>query len=143
MAELKTKQNENNVVEFLNSIGDEQRKLDCLVLIELFKEITNESPKMWGTSIVGFGSYHYKYDSGREGDSCLIGFSPRKQNLTIYITAGFKEYDDIMQELGKYKIGSSCLYVKRLSDINTAKLKELANSSIAFIKKKYGEKTDV
>ena len=103
MAELKTKQNDQNVFEFLNAIENEQRKSDCLTLVKLFQEITNEQPKMWGTSMVGFGSYHYKYDSRREGDSFLIGFSPRKQTLTIYITAGFEAYDAIMQELGKYK----------------------------------------
>lgn len=137
MVELKTKQNDQDVFEFLNAIEDEQRKSDCLTLVKLFQEITNEHPKMWGTSMVGFGSYHYKYDSGREGDSFLIGFSPRKQNLTIYITAGFEAYDPIMQELGKYKTGSSCLYAKKLSDIRTDKLKELAKASIAAIKKRY------
>ncbi|OJW67410.1 MAG: hypothetical protein BGO68_00075 [Candidatus Amoebophilus sp. 36-38] len=100
MTEPKTKQNNSNVVEFLNTVKDEQRKIDCLALLDLFTEVTNEPAKMWGTSIVGFGSYHYKYDSGREGDCPLTGFSPRKQNLTIYLTAGFKENDDIMQELG-------------------------------------------
>ncbi len=112
MAELKTKENEGNVLELLNSLENEQRKEDCKELMKLITEVTGESPKMWGTTIIGFGSYHYKYKSGREGDWFLTGFSPRKQNLTIYITAGFNEYDDIMKNFGKYKTGSSCLYVK-------------------------------
>lgn len=111
MAELKTKKNDNDIVEFLNGIDNEERRKDCFKLLELFEKWTDETPKMWGQSIVGFGSYHYKYDSGREGDWFLTGFSPRKQNLTIYITAGFKEYDQIMNELGKYKIGSSLVYM--------------------------------
>lgn len=137
MAELKTKQNEENVLDFLHSVENEQRREDCNALLKLFTEVTNEPPKMWGQSIVGFGSYHYKYDSGREGDWFLTGFSPRKQNLTIYITAGFENYDEIMNELGKYKTGSSCLYIKRLSDIDTDKLKTLIEKSVSYMKKRY------
>ncbi|MCW5911948.1 MAG: DUF1801 domain-containing protein [Cyclobacteriaceae bacterium] len=137
MAELKTKKNDNDIIKFLNEIDNEERKNDCFKLLELFEQLTNERPKMWGQSIVGFGSYHYKYDSGREGDWFLTGFSPRKANLTIYITAGFKEYDAIMKGLGKYKTGSSCLYVKKLSDIDTDKLKMLVEKSVACMKKRY------
>lgn len=137
MAELKTKMNDNDIVEFLNGIDNEDRKNDCFKLLKLIGQWTNEPPKMWGQSIVGFGSYHYKYDSGREGDWFLTGFSPRKHNLTIYITAGFKAYDEIMKELGKYKIGSSCLYMKRLSDIDTDKLKILIEKSVAYMKERY------
>lgn len=137
MAELKTKQTQADAVEFLSGLDDEQRKSDCLALLEIFKQVTNEPPKMWGSSIVGFGSYHYKYESGQQGDWPLTGFSPRKQNLTIYIMSGFKEHNHIMQELGKYKTGSSCLYIKRLSDINTNKLKDLIRDSVAFMKNKY------
>lgn len=137
MAELKTKKNDNDIVEFLNGIDNEERRKDCFKLLELFEKWTDETPKMWGQSIVGFGSYHYKYDSGREGDWFLTGFSPRKHNLTIYITAGFKEYDQIMNELGKYKIGSSCLYVKSLSEIDTDKLKKLVEKSVANMKERY------
>lgn len=137
MSELKTKQTQADVVEFLSGLDDEQRKSDCLALLEIFKQVTNEPPKMWGSSIVGFGSYHYKYESGQQGDWPLISFSPRKQNLTIYIMSGFKEHDHIMQELGKYKTGSSCLYIKRLSDINTNKLQDLIKDSVAFMKNKY------
>lgn len=137
MAELKTKMNEGDIVEFLNGVDDEERRKDCFKLLELFEHLTNEIPIMWGTSIVGFGSYHYKYESGREGDWFLTGFSPRKQNLTIYITAGFREYDDIMKNLGKYTTGSSCLYVKKLSDIDIDRLKTLVEKSVTYVKKRY------
>jgi len=138
MSELKTKQNEESVLDFLNSVEDEQRREDCRKLLKLFTEVTGETPKMWGKSIVGFGSYHYKYDSGREGDWFLTGFSPRKQNLTIYITAGFSEYGDIVENLGKFKTGSSCLYVKKLSDIDSNILKTIVKKSVADMKKRYG-----
>jgi hypothetical protein len=137
MADLKTKESDESVPDFLGSIENQQRKEDCTALLKLFSEVTRETPKMWGASIVGFGSYHYKYDSGREGDWFLTGFSPRKQNLTIYITAGFSEYDDIMLDLGKFKTGSSCLYVKKLSDIDIDKLKTLVEKSVAYMKKRY------
>lgn len=137
MAELKTKENDSDVVEFLNEIDNEGRKNDCFKLLELFAQWTSETPKMWGQSIVGFGNYHYKYESGREGDWFLTGFSPRKQNLTIYIMEGFGKYDEIMKELGKYKVGSSCLYVKKLSDIDLDKLKLLVEKSVADMKKRY------
>lgn len=137
MAELKTKMNDSDIIKFLNGVDDEERRKDCFKLLELFEQLTNEPPKMWGTSIVGYGSYHYKYDSGREGDWFLTGFSPRKQNLTIYITAGFTEYDAIMQNLGKFKTGSSCLYVKKLADIDLDKLKTLVKKSVAYMKKRY------
>jgi hypothetical protein len=126
---LKTQQNDTDVADFLNEITDEQRRDDCLTLVELFTEITGEKPKMWGQEIVGFGAYHYKGKSGHEGDWFITGFSPRKQNLTIYISAGFQKYDEIMQDLGKYKTGSSCLYVKKLSDIHPEKFRELVRRS--------------
>lgn len=140
MAVLKTQKNDHDVVEFLQGIENEQRKADCFALLDLFQQVTSEPPKMWGTSIVGFGSYHYKYDSGREGDWFLAGFSPRKQNLTIYIMAGFKEYEKIMENLGKYKTGSSCLYVNKLADIDQEVLKELMKASINYLKLKYEKK---
>ena len=100
------------------------------------KEVTGEEPCMWGNSIVGFGDYHYKYKSGREGDWFLIGFSPRKQYLTLYIMAGFDHYEDLLTKLGKYKTGKSCLYLKRLSDVNSEILKTLASESVKFVKKR-------
>lgn len=140
MAELKTKQNDSDINGFLNGIDNEERRNECFKLLELFEQWTSETPKMWGPSIIGYGSYHYQYDSGREGDWFLTGFSPRKQNLTIYITAGFSEYDDIMKDLGKYKTGSSCLYVKKMGDIDIDKLKVLVEKSVAYMKKRYTQK---
>jgi len=137
MAELKNRKNDNDVIEFLNRIDNEQRKQDCFKLLELFREITDETPKMWRSSIIGFGSYHYKYESGREGDWFLTGFSPRKSNLSIYITSGFKKNEAIMENLGTYKTGSSCLYIKKLSDIDLEKLKTLVEKSVKFMKEKY------
>ncbi len=135
MATLKTQQNDNDVAQFLSSVDNEQRRSDCFELLELFSQVTGETPKMWGGSIVGFGSYHYKYDSGREGDWFITGFSPRKQSLTIYVMTGFEKYDSIMQNLGKYKTGKSCLYVKRLTDIDRTKLKLLIEKSVSYMKK--------
>ena len=101
------------------------------------KQITKEEPIMWGPSIVGFGSYHYKYESGREGDMCITGFSPRKQNLTIYILPGFKRYSELMKKLGKHKTGSSCLYINKLEDVDLKVLKQLITESVKYMKKKY------
>lgn len=137
MAILKTQPNDQKVVAFLNSIENEARRSDCLTLLPLFEQWTKEKPQMWGPAIVGFGSYHYRYDSGREGDWFLTGFSPRKQNLTLYIMAGFSQYDTIMQTLGNYKTGSSCLYVKRLSDIDLHQLRQLVEGSVAYMKTRY------
>jgi hypothetical protein len=138
MAELKTKASNADVTAFLNSVEDENKRKDCFTLLQLMKRITKEEPKMWGPAMIGFGSYHYKYESGREGDWFVTGFSPRKQNLTIYIMAGFSQYDELMKKLGKYKTGSSCLYVKRLDDIDQSVLKKLIEESGKYISKKYG-----
>lgn len=137
MAELKTKKNTLSVEKFLNSVQDENRRSDCFAVLEIMKKITGDKPSMWGTGIVGFGSYHYKYESGREGDCLLTGFSPRKQNLTLYIMAGFKKYPELMKKLGNYKTGSSCLYIKKLSDIDINVLKLLIKESIVYLKEKY------
>jgi hypothetical protein len=138
MAELKTKPNDKDIVAFLNSIENEQRRSDCFAVLKLMSEITKEEPKMWGETIVGFGVYHYKYASGREGDWFLTGFSPRKQNLTIYIISGFNEYEELMNRLGKFKTGSSCLYINKLADIDLKVLTTLIKSSIKYLKSKYG-----
>ena len=133
--ELKTKETDASVEEFLNSVDDAERRKDSFRVIEIFKRITREEPKMWGPSIVGFGSRVLKYDSGREMDWMLTGFSPRKGNLTLYIMDGFEKYHDLMARLGKHKTGKSCLYVKRLSDIDQAVLEELITESLANIKR--------
>lgn len=139
MAELKTKLNDADVKEFLNSVSDEEKRADSFRVLELMSEISGEEPKMWGSSIVGFGTYHYKYASGREGDWMRIGFSPRKQNLTLYIMNGFDRYEDLLSKLGKYKTGKSCLYVKRLSEIDESVLRELISESVKHFEKKYGK----
>jgi hypothetical protein len=130
MAELKTKQNDQSVEAFLNSVTDEKKRQDSLTILNLMEEVTGAEPKMWGASIVGFGNYHYTYASGREGDWFLAGFSPRKQNLTLYIMAGFEQYDSLMNKLGKYKMGKSCLYIKKIEDIDLETLRELVRQSV-------------
>ena len=123
--ELKTKVNEASVEGFLNSVEEDSKRKDCFEILRLMEEVTREQPKMWGTSIVGFGSYHYKGAGGREGDWMLTGFSPRKQNLTLYLMGGFEQYGDLLQKLGKYKTSVGCLYIKKLGDVDKTVLKEL------------------
>ena len=130
MSELKTKKNKASVEGFLKSLENEKRREDSFVVLNLMKEATGEEPTMWGTSIVGFGSYHYKYASGREGDWMKVGFSPRKKNMTLYIMDGFGSYDSLLQKLGKYKTGKSCLYINKLEDVDQAILKELVKQSV-------------
>ena len=136
MAELKTKPNKTSIEKFLNSVKDEKKRTDSYKILGLMKKITKEKPVMWGPSIVGFGKYHYKYESGREGDFFITGFSPRKQNLTLYIMSGFKKYPELMKKLGKYKTGSSCLYINKLEDVDMKVLKELISESVKYIKNK-------
>jgi hypothetical protein len=131
MAEPKTKANEASVSAFLNAIKDEAQRKDAKAVAKIMKEATGDKPLMWGTSIVGFGSYHYKYASGREGDWPLIGFSPRSQALTLYIMDGFKSRGPLLKRLGKHKTGKSCLYIKRLSDVDMDVLRELVRASLA------------
>lgn len=134
-AELKTKVNAASVEDFLNSVTNEKKRADCYEIHRLMSEVTKEVPKMWGASIVGFGSYHYKGASGREGDWFLTGFSPRKQNLTLYITGGFDLYTDILQNLGKFKTSMGCLYINKLEDVDKKVLKELIVASVKTMKK--------
>lgn len=133
-AGLKTKVNDASVTGFLRSVEDEQKQTDSFEIARMMEQITKEKPKMWGTSIVGFGSYHYKGASGREGDWMLIGFSPRKQNITLYIMPGFERYPGLMKKLGKHSTGKSCLYIKRLSDVDIDVLKELMTESLKVMK---------
>ncbi len=129
MAELKTKLNDQDPVEFLNIISDPNKRQDCFTLLELMQDATGAEPIMWGDSIIGFGSYHYKYASGREGDWFLVGFSPRKQNLTLYIMSGFGQYDELMSALGKHRTGKSCLYIKKIADVNLDILRKIVKLS--------------
>lgn len=138
MADLKTKKNRASVQQFLASVDNEKRRKDARVVLKLMREVTGEKPAMWGSSIVGFGSYHYRYESGREGDWMLTGFSPRKQALTLYIMGGFDRHDDLMSRLGKYKTGKSCLYVKSLEDIDLEVLRGLVAESVAYMRRTYG-----
>ncbi|HOY46184.1 MAG TPA: DUF1801 domain-containing protein [Candidatus Dojkabacteria bacterium] len=139
MSTIKTIVNESNPLDFINSIENEQRRNDALHLLEIFKEVTGLEPKMWGTSIIGFGSYHYKSERSRqEGDWPLTGFSPRKQNLSIYIMTGFDDFKDILSKIGKFKNSVSCLYVNKLSDIDIEQLKKLIKQSVVAMKKRYG-----
>jgi hypothetical protein len=125
MSQNKTVPTGQSVEQFLNSIESEQKRKDSFTLLELMKEVTGLEPTMWGASIVGFGSYHYKYATGREGDSILIGFSPRKQNLTIYNMGGFEQHVELAEKLGKYTTGKGCLYIKTLGDVDISVLKGL------------------
>jgi len=136
-ANNKTVPTDLSVKDYLNAIEDPQRKQDCIVIQDIMKEITGLEPKMWGTSIVGYGSYHYKYESGREGDMLITGFSNRKQAITLYVMSGFKKHDELLSKLGPFKSGKSCLYIKRLSDINLEILKEIIHLDFAHMKKKY------
>ena len=135
MAELKTKQTGASVERFLASIKDEGRRKDCRALVSRMKKATKSEPKMWGKTIVGFGTYHYVYASGREGDWMMMGFSPRKQNLTLYIIPGLDPYANLLDKLGKFKAGKSCLYVKRLTDIDLKVLKQLIDRSVKALPK--------
>ena len=135
MAELKTKRNEGDVEAFLNSVADEKKRQDSFTILDFMKKVTGMEPEMWGDSIIGFGSYHYKYASGREGDWFLTGFSPRVQNLTLYIMAGFDNYDQLLGKLGKYSTGKSCLYIKRIEDVDMDVLKELVEQSVEHMKR--------
>jgi hypothetical protein len=132
--ELKTKVNETSVEGFLNSVSDENKRNDCIEIRKLMEEVTKEPPKMWGSSIVGFGSYHYKGSGGREGDWMLTGFSPRKQNLTLYLMGGFDKYTDLLLKLGKYKTSVGCLYIKKLEDVDKMVLKELIAENVKTMK---------
>jgi len=133
MAELKTQPNEKDVIAYLNSIENEKKRQDSLAIMALMQRVTGEKPVMWGNSIIGFGSYHYKYASGREGDWFLTGFAPRKQNLTLYVMSGFELYDELLEKLGKYKIGKSCLYINKLEDVDQDILRELVKQSAEHI----------
>jgi hypothetical protein len=135
MAELKTKLTRASVDTFLDKIEDEQVRADCRMLVDIMKKATKAEPKMWGTSIVGFGTYHYKYASGREGDWMLTAFSPRKTNITVYIMSGFDRYEELLAKLGKHACGKSCLYIKRLSDVHVPTLKTLVNESVKHLRR--------
>ncbi len=138
MATLKTRPTDASVDDFLAAVAHEKRRRDSLVVLDMMQRITRLDPVMWGANIVGFGKYHYKYESGREGDWFITGFSPRKQALTVYIMPGFDQYDDLMSRLGKYKTGVSCLYINKLEDIDLKVLEELTRHAFDRMRRKYG-----
>ena len=135
MAELKTKVNEASVTQFIESVADEVKRKDSYMLLEMLRKATKTEPKMWGTSIVGFDVYHYVGKSGREGDWLLAGFSPRKQNLTLYIMSGWEQHAGLLAKLGKYSLGKGCLYITRLESVNLLILQELINEAVEQSKK--------
>jgi hypothetical protein len=137
MTDLKTKPSDKNVMDFLNKVEKPTKRDDSFKILALMREVTKEEPIMWGDNIVGFGNYHYKYESGREGDWFQIGFSPRKQNLTLYIMSGFENYEGKLKRLGKFRTGKSCLYINKLKDIDLSVLKEIMADSVEYVKKMY------
>ena len=139
MAELKTKQNDAGVHEFINSFADtEQKRKDSFEILKLMKDITGYEPKMWGGSIIGFGQYHYKSErSLQEGDWPLVGFSPRKAAISLYVYSGCAGQDELLKDLGKFKMGKACIYIKKFSDINPEALKKLIKSTVDFLQTKY------
>lgn len=137
MAENKTKQTSASVTDFVKSIENPQMRADAKKVASMMRRATGKRAKMWGSSIVGYGTYHYKYDSGREGDFMLTGYSPRKQALSVYIMPGFSKFGPLMKKLGKYKTGKSCLYIKRLSDIDEQVLEKLIEGSVKQMRQKY------
>lgn len=137
MGTIKTTVNDASVEDFINKVSDEVKKKDSFALLKLFSKVTGEKPKMWGSSIIGFGQYHYKSDrSTQEGDWPLTGFSPRKQNLTLYIMPGFSDYTDLLKDLGKHKTSVGCLYINKLADVDIAILEKLISKSFKAMKQK-------
>ncbi len=135
--EPKTKPTDQSPEDFLNQLVDEQKKTDAYEVMKMMEKISGHPPKMWGPSIIGFGSYDYKYDSGRTGTWMLTGFSPRKTALTLYLMSGYSAFENELSRLGKYKLGKSCLYLKKLSDVDKDVLEEMIKSSIEIVKKRY------
>ena len=139
MSELKTQVTDASVEAFLEAVESSRRREDAFTLLDIFREVTGEEPKMWGDSIVGFGSYHYVYKSGRTGDWMRTGFSPRKQNLSIYIMPGFRKFERLLHRLGKHKLGRSCLYINKLSDVDEQVLRALIEASLVEMGELYPE----
>lgn len=137
MSDNKTQATQADVADFLAAVEHPVRRADGLVLDAMFREVTGWGPRMWGPTIVGYGSYHYRYDSGREGDSLATGFSPRKASLSIYIMPGYQDYSEILGRLGKYKIGKACLYINKLADVDMAVLEELVRAGLRDLGEKY------
>jgi len=142
MAELKTRPSDEDVDAFITSVENEKRREDCRTVVRMLSRLTGEQPRIWGGSIIGFGSYHYEYESGRTGTWMRIGCSPRKKALTIYIMSGVDRYAELLSRLGKYRTGKSCLYVNRLEDVDLTVLEELASASLEDMRRRYPEQRD-
>jgi hypothetical protein len=138
MSQNKTQPTEQQVEDFLNSVENDRRREDSFALLKMMRELTGEPAVMWGSSIVGFGTYHYTYDSGREGDHLKVGFSPRKSSLSLYIMPGFERYQELLEKLGKHKTGKSCLYINKLADVDLDVLQTLIRESVEYMNEKYG-----
>jgi len=141
LSELKTKVNDASVQKFLEGVDNESKRKDCEEILTMMQEATGCEPKMWGASMIGFGSYHYKYDSGREGDFMLVGFAPRKSNISVYIIPGFSDYESELEKLGKHKTGKSCLYINKLEEVDKNVLQHLISDSVVRMRKKYPDST--
>lgn len=137
MPELKTRPTTDSVAAFLGSITDPARRADCESIADMMRAVTQAEPRMWGPGMVGFGSYHYRYDSGREGDWFLTGFAPRKNELVLYIMAGFADHEELLAHLGRHRKGKSCLYIKRLADVDKKVLRRLVTASVRHIQTTY------
>ena len=137
MSENKTKANNASVDAYIDAIADPARRADCQAIARLMQSITGERPRMWGSSIVGFGSYHYKYESGREGDACATGFSSRKTDISVYLTASFPGQEALLARLGKHKMGKACLSIRHLSDVDLGVLEQLVARSVDVLRKRY------
>lgn len=140
MAKNKTTETTSSVSDFINAVKDETKRNDSFRIVALIKEQTGLDPKMWGPSIIGFGSYHYQYESGREGDSPLVGFSPRASAITLYLSGNFEKREELLQKLGKYKTDKGCIYIKKLDDINIETLQEMIANHIKHIQTRYSNK---
>jgi hypothetical protein len=140
MAKNKTSETTKNVLDFINEfVSTEQKRDDSYALMELMQTVSGYAPKMWGPSIIGFGDYHYTYASGHEGDAPILGFSPRKTAISLYVFTGLKEHEHLLKDLGKFKRGAACLYIKKLSDIDKQKLVNVMNETIRYVALKYGK----
>lgn len=139
MYKLKTQPTDSSVVAFIESVESEKKQEDAFKLLDIFTETTGMEPKIWGESIIGFGSYHYKYESGHEGDAALVGFSPRKARFSLYFATGDEKREELLKDFGKHKTGKACVYVNKLDDIDVDVLKKLIHQSIDFLEETYGE----
>ncbi|WP_243297095.1 DUF1801 domain-containing protein [Bacillus litorisediminis] len=137
MYELKTKENDRSVIEFIETVENPKKREDAYRLLDIFTETSGYPAKMWGTNIIGFGSYHYKYATGHEGDAPLVGYSPRKSNFSLYFAPGDTKREELLQKFGKHKSGKGCVYINKIADIDVEVLKELIDQSITFLKETY------